>query len=814
MNKFCIKVASLCLSAAMFTSTFAMPADTENTASVNLVSAATEAEPVELIKNTDFESGIKKWGTYIAGGGEATISPEDGKLALNITALGKLNYGVQLFYDILPMYENGVYRLRFDISCDVDRYIEAMVQQNGGTYQSYVWKGLDISSETQTVDVTFTMKYETDQFAKLVFNCGNQGEELDEHTIYLDNVHLELIDDSKVDYSTFIVEEEDILVNQIGYLPDMTKTAVFRGSAEEVGTEFYVINADTEKKVYTGKITGGVENKSADETDWFGDFSEVTTPGNYYITTDVLEPSFTFAVGEDVYTKALDASLYMFYLQRCGCEIVDESFGHKACHDSEAIIYGTDKKIDVSGGWHDAGDYGRYIVPAAKTVADLLLAYEKNPSLFTDDLGIPESGNGIPDVLDEVRFELEWMLKMQDEATGGVYHKVSCENFPGYVMPDKETDTLYVTPVSTTATADFCASMAMAYEWYKDIDKDFAQKCLDAAKSAWTFLEENPDFIFENPKEIVTGAYNDTKDIDERYWAAAQMYRATGDKKYEEAFLSYAGSKGRNGLDWSTVGSYGNIAYLTMDESLQSEEGYAIAKKAIINEAADMVDTAKSTAYETAISSFAWGSNMTISNCGMILYTASLVDDSVDYEDVAMEQLHYLLGKNPCGTSFLTGFGTVSPENPHHRPSMAAQKAVPGMLVGGVNSNLEDSAALALLEDEPPAKCFIDNAESYSTNEITIYWNSPFIALMADVLAEDTAPVVPDDNKYGDLNSDGVADLTDITILSLHLIGDAPLGEDKLKYADVNGNGEVDLADLPHFIQFIKKDNVILGPVK
>lgn len=172
----------------------------------------------------------------------------------------------------------------------------------------------------------------------------------------------------------------------------------------------------------------------------------------------------------------------MLYLQRCGTKVEDDKFGHPSCHDSIATIYKTDQKIDVSGGWHDAGDYGRYVVAAAKAVADLMYAYEANPEIYSDNIGIPESGNGTPDILDEVRYELEWMLKMQDKSDGGVYHKVTCDTFPGYVMPEKETKPLIVMPKSTTATADFAASMAMAYEFYKDIDADFAAKCLDAAK--------------------------------------------------------------------------------------------------------------------------------------------------------------------------------------------------------------------------------------------------------------------------------------------------------------------------------------------
>lgn len=171
----------------------------------------------------------------------------------------------------------------------------------------------------------------------------------------------------------------------------------------------------------------------------------------------------------------------MLYLQCCGEVITDSDFGHSACHTRYGIPFTEQEKIDVSGGWHDAGGYGRYIVPAAKTIADLLYAYEANPKLYSDNIGIPQSGNGIPDILDEARYELEWMMKMQ-RADGGVYHKVTCENFPGYVSPEKETDQLIVTPVSTTATADFCASMALAYEFYKDIDLNFANSCLERAE--------------------------------------------------------------------------------------------------------------------------------------------------------------------------------------------------------------------------------------------------------------------------------------------------------------------------------------------
>jgi endoglucanase len=627
------------------------------------------------------------------------------------------------------------------------------------------------------------MKQETDIMAKLVFNCGIQEKYegwLPEHTIFIDNVSLELIDDSNVDYNANRPYQPSINIDQVGYRSDGQKIAVFRDVTDQ--TEFTVVNADTKKTVYTGKLENKKENKSAAETNWTGDFSSVTEEGKYFISCKGLDDSYTFKIGDKVYSELLDDSVRMLYLQRCGVKIDDEDFGHEACHTEKATIYGTNEKIDVSGGWHDAGDYGRYVVPAAKAVADLLYAYEAAPELYSDNIGIPESGNNIPDILDEVRFELEWMMKMQT-AEGGAYHKVSCKNFPAYVMPTKETAELFVTPVSSTATADFCASMALAYEFYKGYDTDFAQKCMEAADKAWAWLEANPGFIFKNPEDIVTGEYGDKTDKDERYWAAVQMYRATGDEKYlanvKSAYM---------GLDWSTVGDYGNIAILTMKGADKGSEIYVNAKNAVIKQADSMLKNVESSPYGSSLTTYNWGSNMTIANAGIIFGLAESLSGNESYSAAAQKQLNYLLGTNPLGTCFVSAYGTVSPENPHHRPSMAVGHAMKGMLAGGVNENLEDSAAKAYCKYEPSAKCYIDNSESYSTNEITIYWNSPLTYLLSltekkgsvqqqevtttsssttTTSSESTTTVTayPEVSLYGDANCDGGVDMADAVLI-------------------------------------------------
>ncbi len=750
-----------------------------------------------IISNSTFDSGSTGWGTYKESGGVCSLGTENGRLALTVSNVGKLNYSVQMFYDIIPLYQNGVYRLKYDISSTTDRYIEAMIQQNGGTYQAYTWKGLELTSTPQTVDYEFTMEAETDIMSKLVFNCGIQEKHegaLAEHKIYLDNVSLELIDDSKVDYSATRPYEPPITTNQIGYRQDSRKTAVFRNVS---GTDqFSVVNAETKKVVYTGKLSDEINNTSAGETNRTGDFSTVTEKGKYYITCGSLDNSYTFEIGDGIYSNLLDDSVRMLYLQRCGTAVSDSDFSHPACHTGTATIYGTNEKIDVSGGWHDAGDYGRYVVPAAKAVADLLYAYQSDPSLYGDNIGIPESGNGIPDILDEVRYELEWMKKMQ-RADGGVYHKVTCESFPGYVSPEKETDPLIVTPVTTTSTADFCAAMALAYEFYSDVDASFANDCLERAELAWSFLEANPNLIFKNPEDITTGEYGDTSDKDERYWAAAQLYRATNSSKYENAFNSMTSSKG---LEWAHVGDYGNIAILTAGNISEDSQAYSKAKNAVISQANTLVSRSDSSPYGVALTKYDWGSNMTVANEGVILGIAYDVTKDNKYLDSANAQLDYLMGVNPVGECFFTGYGTVSPENPHHRPSMAVGKAMKGMLVGGVNQNLEDSAAKAYCQDLPAAKRYVDNSESYSTNEITIYWNSPLTYLISLTGSTDSSS---DKYTLGDVNGDGIINCFDDVLAKRGVKNGVFSSAASAKAADVNQDGKNTVADIVMLQKYI-----------
>lgn len=741
------------------------------------------AESRNLVSNSTFDSGTSGWATYYQTGGVCSLGTDSGRLALKISSTGDVGWAVQVYYDIIPLHKNGVYRLKYDISSTADRSVDGMIQQNGGTYQAYTSKSLSLTSEPQTVEYEFTMKADTDIMARLQFNCGNYGEDLPEHTIYIDNVSLELVDDSKVDYSSIKGYEPSIITNQVGYLTDAKKTAVFK-NADGADT-FTVVNAETKENVYTGTLSQTVHYGPADEDDCTGDFSAVTEPGTYYITCGDLDDSYTFAVSDNVYDKALNDALRMFYLQRCGTEVVDDTFGHGSCHDTLATVYGTSEKIDVSGGWHDAGDYGRYVVPGAKAVADLMYAYLNKPEMFTDSVGIPESGNGTPDVLDEVRYELTWMMKMQD-ASGGVHHKVTCAAFPAYVMPEEETDELIVTPVTSTATATLCGAMALAYEVYLDVDKTFAESCLASAKDAWNWLESNPNFLYKNPSDIVTGAYEDTSDREERYWAAAQLWRATGEETYRAAAEKISV---QTGMDTGHMGDYGSIAIVTRPGADTKDSLYVSAKKSILSQADSFASRSQSSPYGVSITTFYWGSNMHVADAGILLQYAYGMTGDEKYKNAAAGDQDYILGCNPLGICFLSSSGTVSPQHPHHRPSMAQDTPMPGMVAGGVGQFLEDSAVKAYCSDAPAMKRYVDHQESYSTNEITIYWNSPFIYLLTFAGEEN-------ESVKGDVNADGVFDVADVVALQKWILAmpDAKLAD--WKAGDLCGDGKLNVLDL------------------
>ncbi|MCT2535134.1 glycoside hydrolase family 9 protein [Aquibacillus koreensis] len=531
-------------------------------------------------------------------------------------------------------------------------------------------------------------------------------------------------------------EARTITVNQLGYPATGKKIAVFTSP-----TGPYQIINESGDTVYDGITTVARFDPISGTTVCYGDFSDITTKGKYQIKQGNATSSM-FEISSLPYQSLHHGLLKAFYFFRCGMEL-DEKFAgpwkHKACHTAEGIVHGEpDRKRDSSGGWHDAGDYGKYTVAAAKAIADLLLAYELYPSAFDQAIPIPETDGQTPDLLHECRYELEWLLKMQDEKTGGVFHKLTTLRFPGLdVMPEDDHADLYFSPISATSTGAFSAIMAIAARIYRPFDSSFADLCLEKSVIAANWLENNLDVPgFTNPSDVHTGEYGDDQDKDERYWAMAELYRTTGKQKYHDAFLQLAQqSFNKYSLGWADVSAYGTLAYLLNGEKHTDPTLFATFKTGLIAEANTLVTKSETDGYLISLSEqqYVWGSNMIVMNHAMILLLAHHFTDDDIYEDCALEHVHYLLGRNVHDISFVTGFGDRSVMHPHHRPSVGdvVFEPVPGLVSGGPDRNLDDEYVRETLQGKSAAQCFVDHKESYSTNEVTIYWNSPAVFVVS-----------------------------------------------------------------------------------
>jgi len=544
--------------------------------------------------------------------------------------------------------------------------------------------------------------------------------------------------------------EEMIHINQIGYRPQDLKVAVIN-SQKFLLSSFEVINADTQEVVFSGELTGKaatdslpVEPKldfSSGDLVYWADFSAVNTPGHYVVSVPEYGQSYPFVIQDRPYMEVKNALLKSLYYQRCGTALDEEHAGeytHAVCHAELAKLYDNhDKLIDVSGGWHDAGDYGRYVSPGVNTVAFLLLSHELFTDRFQESINLPESGNGIPDILNEARYELNWLLKMQNQQTGGVYHKVTAMNFEGFIMPEKDTSSLYVLPISPTATGDFAAIMAMAARVYEPFDAKFAKIALAAATKAWAWLEANPDAPgYHNPSDVVTGEYGDNSARDETYWAAVELYKTTGNERYHDAVKSLFRSVNKTGLGWAEMSGFGTISYLTMDSSQADADVREELTKAWLKEADKLVARAKDDGYGISLAGgdYNWGSNMGVMTQATIFIFADMLKEDEAYIRTVHNLFHYLLGRNALDQSYVTGFGSKQVMHPHHRPSGSDGIAapIPGLVAGGPNKNRQDPTAEKILPAKVfPARAFIDNQGSWSTNEITIYWNAPAIFVAA-----------------------------------------------------------------------------------
>ena len=520
----------------------------------------------------------------------------------------------------------------------------------------------------------------------------------------------------------------DIRLNSLGYLPAAQKKATIITNC----SNFTVKDASKDKVVFSGKVTGPFTQNDVNQTAWLADFSKLNKPGKYYLEVPGLGRSIDFQIADNVYDFAFYTAMRAFYLWRCGTEVNaiynGSRFHHAACHTEDACqdyitdLNSPDQIRDATGGWHDAGDYNKYVVNAGVTVGAMFLAWEQfGDKLKNIKLDIPDTAPGYPDYLKELKWEIDWLLKMQyPDGSGRVSHKVSTLRFGGFILPEEEDEQRYLTGYSTAATADFVAMTAMAARNFKPYDEKYAQKCLDAAKISYDFLRKNRENKMADQSAFRTGSYP-TTDQDDRLWASAEMWETTGDANYLNAFeWGTFGFEDKIDFywDWGSVKNLAMFTYLLSKRQGKRDVLVEDITRDLLRTADSLVINRNRDIYARCLGgAYKWGSNGTVARECLTLQIANKVSPNPEYVETSLDSISHLFGRNYYCRSYVTGLGYKPPMNPHDRRSGGdrVRDPWPGYIVGGGHS----------------ATGWQDIEKDARTNEICINWQGALVYALA-----------------------------------------------------------------------------------
>ena len=532
-------------------------------------------------------------------------------------------------------------------------------------------------------------------------------------------------------------------VNQLGFAPESPKLLVFRGS-DTASVE--IRNLESNATVLTVPAPRPVFDEASGDTVQAFDFSSVKKEGSYLVVRGGKISGVPVSVQKNPYLELTKAALKWFYFQRAGFALDTRFAGpwaRAAGHlDTAVQVYGETRQIRSPKGWYDAGDFGKYIVNSNITVTTLLRLYEDYPRYAKKlEWEIPRENKKLPALLEEVKWNLDWMLSMQD-FDGGVFHKLTSLNFCGNVMPSDDTLSRFAIGKGIVATLGFAGVAAQASRIYQKFDRAYAKRLLDAAVRAYDFAKKNPNLFYEQPADVFTGSYlpkgEDGKD--EARFAAAELFASTKDKRFLEDLESL--SLLASGIWWGDLNMF--AVFRVAETKAFGDSLVRDAQKKLRDLAEGIFADSKSSPYRIPMGShWTWGSNSQVANNGMVLMEASRILKDKKYREAAEDALSYLLGKNPLHMSYVTGFGARSPMHPHHRASEADSVTlpVPGMLVGGPHLGKQDVGKEHWQCPDygvknRPAVAYLDSACSYATNEVAINWNAPLAYLAGALDAE------------------------------------------------------------------------------
>ncbi|MCH7230082.1 glycoside hydrolase family 9 protein [Glycomyces sp. L485] len=726
---------------------------------------AQDEEPSDLIVNGDFTSGTDGWwATENLAGAVA-----DGEWCLDVPGDTANAWDAIVGQNDLPLTAGESYELRFTASASNQVSVRALVQRDVDPWPTALEEFPLLEPEAQQYSYVFTAGEDwTD--AQLAFQIGRHA---DPWQFCLSEVTL-LTDAEPPVYDPDTGPR--VRVNQVGYLADGPKRATLvTDAADPVDWELHDADGTT---AATGSSAVHGADATSGESVHVIDFSDVTATGEGFTITADGETSYPFAIGGDVYADMSVDAMSFYYTQRSGIaidEAIAPGYGREAGHVDIAPNLGDgavpcfedacDYTLDVTGGWYDAGDHGKYVVNGGISVAQLMGVYERalhsptgDPDRLADgSLRIPEHGDGVPDVLDEARWEMEFLLSMQvpdgEELAGMAHHKIHDEFWTGLpLMPADDPQRRHLYPPSTAATLNLAATGAQCARLFAPYDAGFAEQCLGAARTAWNAALEHPE-RYAGPSPDGGGPYDDSDVTDEFYWAAAELFLTTGDRAFEDFVLEselHSGDVfGAGGFDWANVAPLARLQLASVPNDLSDRDRVI---ESVVSGADELLEAQASDPWGLVYGNdgtFSWGSNNLVLNNMIVIGTAYDLTGERRFRDGVLGGLDYVLGRNALGNSYVTGYGSYYSQNQHSR--WYANQLDPGLpnppsgtLAGGPNTFTDtwDPVAERLLGGCAPQRCYIDDIGSWATNELTINWNAP-LSWIATFVADQSAPVRP-----------------------------------------------------------------------
>jgi endoglucanase len=727
-----------------------------------------EAAEYERVLNGNFNSGAADPWWSSAG---VTNRVTGGELCAAVTGGTTNPWDALVGQNGVPFESGQSYTLSFDAHATTAQPVAAAAGESVSPYRGIARQEFAVTPTKQRFTFTFTstLDFPDAGNGQVAFQLGGQTAD---NTICVDNVSL--IGGVKPPGGVNPNPTRKVQVDQVGYVPGLPKRATLVSTATTPQT--WTLKNSAGAAVATGQSTPKGADATSGDSVHLIDFSSFDTAGTGYTLTVGEDVSFPFDISADAVKQLRYDSLAFFYHQRSGTPIeaqyVGEQYARPAGHVNVAPNQGDNNvpcradlacgyTLDVRGGWYDAGDHGKYVVNGGISVWQLLNAYERasrigDAAAYRDGtLAIPEKSNGVPDLLDEARWEVDFLLKMQ-APDGMAHHKIHDANWTALpTRPELDDQPRRLSATSTAATLNLAAVAAQASRLWKSIDATYSAQLLAVARKAYTAAKANPNKIADPNDGTGGGAYSDNTLTDEFYWAAAELYATTGDSAYRTDVTASphykAASLTRAGFYWGGTAPLGDITLALAPTGLPAADVTAI--KTAFATVADQHLTAMSqmgyaTPYDNSVDGYVWGSNSAVLNNAQVLALAHDFTGADKYRDGVFEALHYILGRNPLSTSYVAGYGEQAMRNAHHRfwanqndPTLPI--APPGSLSGGPNSALQDPVAQRLLAGCPQQKCWVDDIGAYSLNEVAVNWNSALAWVSGWAAEKSGKPPVP-----------------------------------------------------------------------